>query len=137
MNPEAEAREQQTAKLRDLAKQVSDDKGVDTNLGGSVSVHLRQAANEIEDLAKIKAQAHEAQAVRLQRALIAALNEFCQGECDGFEPQISVGPIYNGRRDVWPITAKVQLLGIGTEALDVPPPPMMTVRLDVSLKGNL
>ena len=139
MNPEAEAREQQTAKLRKFASNIE---GAETYDDLPVVIeglptHLRQAANEIEDLAKAKVCARESQIVRLQRALVLTLNEFCKGECQGYEPQFTVGPIYDGKSYVFPITAKVQMYGIGTEALDEPPPPILTVRLDVSLKGNL
>lgn len=137
MNPEAEAREQQVAKLRSMAAALGEGRGLGEEVSPrSLGVHLNQAANEIEELGKKRLASQAALSARLQRMLMTTLIEFCQSECNGYEPQISVGPIYDGRAYVFPITAKVQLLGIGSDALDDPPPPRLAVRLDVSLKAT-
>lgn len=92
-NPEVEARVKQVKKLRGIADSMLAGTGLGEEMSPrGLAVHIQQAANEIEDLAKITQEEEDAFLWRVQSDIREFMHELFRREAMGYEPHLDFVP---------------------------------------------
>lgn len=86
-NPEAEARAKQVEKLRSLAGQIMSEAIPKLDVRSGRAIDLRQAANEIEDLGRLKREVEFATENRIVRSVKEYLVKLVMYET-GYKPRV-------------------------------------------------